>query len=229
MRNFNYKYNTNYFKNINTENKAYWLGFLYADGSINIRERSKTLELTLQEEDKNHLEKFIKDLEGNQVPKLKQVNLKGKVYNSYRVSVCSTEMCNDLITQGCLPNKSLILKFPKHLRNDLYKHFIRGYVDGDGSLSTRDRVVICGTYEFLDSLQDWCVENIPEYTKVAIRSDKRAKHYQLEKSYKQGRLLKKYLYENSTIYLDRKYNKAMPSFGAIQSDSLPSTKSTEQG
>ena len=46
-------------------------------------------------------------------------------------------MFNDLIKQGCVPNKSLILTFPnKHqVPKNLINHFIRGYFDGDGSIS----------------------------------------------------------------------------------------------
>ena len=45
-------------------------------------------------------------------------------------------MFNDLIKQGCVPNKSLILTFPNKYQvpKNLINHFIRGYFDGDGSI-----------------------------------------------------------------------------------------------
>ena len=60
-----YTYNENYFKIIDSEEKAYWLGFLYADGCItrfyrNEKLKSMSLELTLQSNDIEHLKKFLK-------------------------------------------------------------------------------------------------------------------------------------------------------------------------
>lgn len=43
-------------------------------------------------------------------------------------------MFGDLSKHGCVPNKSLILKFPTTLPNELVNDFIRGYFDGDGSV-----------------------------------------------------------------------------------------------
>lgn len=63
-------------------------------------------------------------------------------------------MCNDLISHGCVPNKSLILKPPK-IDNELINHFIRGYFDGDGCVSFNSKtkvyaVCILGTKEILE-------------------------------------------------------------------------------
>lgn len=209
MKIYKYTYNKHYFKNIDTEEKAYWLGFLFADGCINEKPKSKVLEIILAEEDKEHLNKFIYAIEGNQEPKLKQVKLNGKTYNSYRLSICCTELCNDLIKLGCLPRKSLILEFPKYsLPLNLYKHFIRGYVDGDGSISTRSRVSIVGTENFLNDIQDHFINELG-LTKINLNSKKGTNAKQYEKGNVQGKKILKYLYKDSNIYLDRKYNKAL--------------------
>ena len=44
------------------------------------------------------------------------------------------EICEQLISHGCLPNKSLILQLPNTVPNNLLRHFIRGYSDGDGTI-----------------------------------------------------------------------------------------------
>ena len=64
--------NYNYFDEIDTENKAYWLGFLFADGSIttpfrvnkdgSIKNGIYRIEISLKEDDKDHLDKFRKEL-----------------------------------------------------------------------------------------------------------------------------------------------------------------------
>ena len=47
--------NTCIFETIDTEEKAYWLGFLYADWCVSHYKTSKRVELALQEKDLNHL------------------------------------------------------------------------------------------------------------------------------------------------------------------------------
>lgn len=224
MQNFKYSYNKEFFKNIDSEEKAYWLGFLYADGCINERAKSQNLELTLCEQDKNHLYKLRQAINGDMPINLKQVKLKGKTFNSYRLQICSTDLCDDLITLGCVPNKSLLLQFPDFLEDELYKHFIRGYLDGDGCISTRCRISICGTYDFLADMQKHFIDKLG-VTEVSILSDKRRNHYQYERVGKNSLKILKYLYEDSKVYLDRKYDKAIAYLNSnIQSKSTMTNK-----
>ena len=93
----------NTFEKIDTEEKAYWLGFLYADGNVSNHENK--IELILAEKDVGHLEKFKRFL-----------NIKNKICyreatKAYRISFRSEKCKQDLIDKGCIPNKSLILKF----------------------------------------------------------------------------------------------------------------------
>ena len=88
-----------YFENIDTEEKAYWLGFLYADGSVGSAEDK--IELGLAEKDLKQIEKFKECL-----------GLKNKICyreatKSYRISFRSQSCKQDLIKQGCVPKKSL--------------------------------------------------------------------------------------------------------------------------
>ena len=78
-----YYYNKDFFNKIDTEEKAYWLGFLYADGCIVTRSKCKkvtpmSLELVLSSIDINHLYKFLNSLESNIEIKNKIVELNGK-------------------------------------------------------------------------------------------------------------------------------------------------------
>lgn len=106
-----YKYNKDYFNKIDTADKAYWLGFLYADGSINRyykneKLRSMTLEIGLADKDRNHLEKFKKCLDSN-IPIFERINkLKGKEYKSVRIQLNNTKICYDLCDLGCTPHKT---------------------------------------------------------------------------------------------------------------------------
>lgn len=63
-------------------------------------------------------------------------------------------MHDDLIKHGCIPNKSLKLKFPTTVPDKLIRHFVRGYFDGDGSIAkNEDRCTLISTQEFCDELK----------------------------------------------------------------------------
>lgn len=204
-----YKYNDDFFEIIDTEEKAYWLGFIYADGCINDRGKQKSLEITLQKQDRPHLVKFVNSIGGvtDQISE-KIVNLNGKSILAYRVSVNSTKMCNDLISHGATPRKSLILEFPTTVPKALLRHFIRGYLDGDGNIdSPRVRFSVLGTYSFLEDLQSHFELLGASKTKISQKKDNKA--YSFEKGGAESLLILNNLYINSTIYLDRKYLKAL--------------------
>lgn len=67
-KNYKYSLNENFFQEINTEEKAYWLGFLMADGCIlDQPQRSKRLTVALKEKDINILHKLNKSLERKKI------------------------------------------------------------------------------------------------------------------------------------------------------------------
>ena len=123
-----YNYDINYFKVINTEEKAYWLGFIYADGCITSDIRQQLI-IELCKQDRIILERFIDCINGN-----------NKIYEnkySYRLSICQKDFTNNLLNKGVFPKKSLLLEFPSTdiIPTQLIRHFIRGYFDGDGCIS----------------------------------------------------------------------------------------------
>lgn len=232
-----YNYNEKFFKNIDNEEKAYWLGFLYADGCItrfykNEKIRSMSLEITLQESDKDHLVKFLNSLESNVPIKNKKV----KNYNECRVVVNCTKMCEDLISNGCTPRKSLTLTFPDEniLKDDFIRHFIRGYFDGDGCVHYSKRMYfyknrnkeynqfsfVCsfvGTKDFLNSIKS--ILNKNGISSGAVYRKEGQKAYEFRIHGKDN--IKKYfdyLYNDSSIYMDRKYNKFISSFKDLNID-----------
>ena len=190
-----------YFDKINTEEKAYWLGFLYADGSISSKEDK--IELGLAEKDLHHIEKFKQSLQ-----------LSNKICyrastKSYRISFRSQSCKQDLINKGCIPKKSLILNFPTEEQVPFYllKHFIRGYFDGDGWFTnTPDcfQVGIIGTQDFIQGFLN-TVENINKTNKIfSVHRENGAKRY-IFGAYNDVLNFLNWIYKDSTIYLDRKY------------------------
>lgn len=196
------------FENISSEEQAYWLGFLYADGSLTYKENFPTryvVELSLQKNDKEHLEKFKLFMNSK-----RKIEFRERL-NAFRIIISSKKTCSDLIKLGCTPKKSLTLTFPneKQLPKKLINHFIRGYFDGDGHISLRKNtnglqtIQILGTKEFLESLVS--IKKI----NCSLKKDLRHKGntFYISLNVLDGTKLLKDMYQKSTIHLTRKYEK----------------------
>lgn len=191
--------NSNIFNKIDTEEKAYWLGFLYADGCVY---SNNTISLELSLKDKLHLEKFNKFL-------FKSKSIKE---DSHRVRCIfsDTQIFQDLNNLGVIPNKSLVLKFPDYnqVPKILIKHFIRGYIDGDGSIYITNNNINCsvlGTKEFLNQLIKEI--NLPKRTLYKNNKKNNTNCWFFQYSGKNCLKLINYLYRGCTIFLERKYIK----------------------
>jgi hypothetical protein len=150
-----YLVNHEYFTTIDTPDKAYWLGFYYADGFITrYREQNKYVGVTLKSTDIDHLEKLKLSMSCTYpIKTYKGKTSYGEVTYS-RLIVTSDQMFNDLIKLGVVERKSTILTYPPFdiVPENLEWHFIRGYFDGDGSFSKATKgymLKVCGTWEFL--------------------------------------------------------------------------------
>lgn len=129
-----YDYDESYFSRINTPDKAYWLGFIYADGFITKRANGNPVfGITLAESEP--LEKIKKAMKSNKpIGMYKKTNSYSNKSIEYKLAFCSKQLVEDLEKWGCVENKTFKLKFPDFLNENLIPHFIRGYFDGDGSV-----------------------------------------------------------------------------------------------
>jgi hypothetical protein len=213
-----YTFNQDYFEVINTAEKAYWLGFLFADGCVNIRYQKNgntkggSVSIQLQREDDYHLRNFVIELQGNMPVRHEIARCNGKEYETARLQIHSIKMCNDLINLGCVPRKSLVLEPPKHL-NEKYNHaFIKGYFDGDGCIgyypeakNSKMFLSIMGT----KTLLDWMFDLLERQGISSMRvKQSSSKTYQLE-IYGRSNMCKfyNYIYGKSTYVLERKNSK----------------------
>lgn len=199
------------FDNMNSEEQFYWLGFMYADG--NISHEGNRIEMRLSIKDKEHLEKFRKFL--NLTTEIRTGICNGNGF--CHLSVRNKHMWNTLNELGCTPRKSLTLQFPSlslFKRKENILHFIRGYVDGDGCLTTylnhtktsiRTELNLVGSESFLRSINK-LFKNVG-YIKNKSSENWNNKAYTLYFSNVPSRKIARYLYENATIYLNRKYEK----------------------
>lgn len=199
------------FDNIDTEEKAYWLGFIYADGYIqspNVKQFKYVFAIGLATVDISHLKKF------NSFVKCKTNKVRIDKYHQYGKekerciwSCANKHFWNALNNLGCVPNKSLILKFPK-INQELIRHFIRGYFDGDGTLGCYGKHLqpscsLVGTKDVLDNIANQL------FFTPTIYHHKGHKEETLTMSMASQKAIDfiNYIYKDSTIYLDRKYDK----------------------
>lgn len=208
-----YQLNENYFDIIDNEHKAYWLGFLYADGYHH--ELRYLIRLSLQETDGYILDSFANDLESTKPLYIEKPSKKGK-QNSKIIAITSKHMSCKIKELGIHQNKSFTIKFPtnKQVPDHLIHHFIRGYLDGDGwisiSKSQTYRLGFVGSKDFISQL---CLLLSQYFPHVHIHITHRMNNSNKEililgVNQLQAILdIADWIYKDATIYLDRKFNK----------------------
>ena len=213
-----YTLNHDFFKTIDNEEKAYWFGFLYADGYITQykkSENSKYIGVALNEKDINQLEKLKKVLEATYPINHYTTTSYGVLVNYVRLLITSKTMFHDLQTKGMVERKSLILKFPKSeiVQKHLIHHFIRVYFDGDGSFSRSKKHTaaytfkLCGTKQFLKEVGNQI--GFPN-RKLSKRHKNKKNNWCLEIGGRQQVMqIGQYMYKNATVCLERKYKRYM--------------------
>ena len=154
-----YSFNEHFFEKIDSEEKAYFLGLIFADGCIinDVKKYRYQVTLKLHIKDKHILESFIKSVKGEMnvwehgQREMVEVHFSGK------------KMVNDLINLGAVPNKTFTLQYPI-INESLEKHFLRGYFDGDGCIRVKvdkrdntkrgDLRIVSGSLHMLDKINE---------------------------------------------------------------------------
>ena len=213
MINRKYKINNSYFEKINTEEKSYLLGLLFADGHNDVNRSTITLALR----DKEHIEKIRKILYPMDDRPIYTIELSKQNKNwsdSYRLVICCKQMSDDLLELGMVNNKSFTIKIPNEIDNVLIPHFIRGYFDGDGYFSEyknkKDCVVgITGNKMMLNQFQEILeIKCGIHKTKMVTTSSSKNGIFKIQYGgIKNTNKIYKFIYENATIWLERKRNK----------------------
>ena len=208
-----YRVNQDFFEKIDTEEKAYWLGFLYADGCVRDFGNKVNVTIGLGKKDESHLEKFRKSIGGDMPIAHYKDSLTGE-YNP-KITVNCTKLGRDLIGHGCVPNKTYHKIRIPNIDKCLIRHFIRGYLDGDGWISIvnegknneRDVVGIVSYYS--DILEDF-QKVLSDYGIYSTINKKKSGNAYSLIIYRKDSIIKflRLMYDNSTFYLDRKYEKS---------------------
>lgn len=221
-----YNVNDNFFDVIDNQDKAYLLGLLYAEGCN--YEDTHRIKLELAKSDIEILEKVknILEFEGN----IKCYNNENvsfgtdreyKCQDSARLLINSKRLSEQLALKGCVKNKSCILTFPNEdiVKKELYNHFIRGYMDGNGGISywidnentghKKFQVNFCGSSDMIIKVANILGNKFNCCPAIVDRFPDRDNN-NLQFNICGNQVVKRildWIYENANIYMQRKYNK----------------------
>lgn len=201
---------TDYFNNIDTQEKAYYLGLLHADGSLGRRMKGNyeeiSISISLQEKDKEILEQFCLAV-GLSKERVRIFHSgRPNEQRSAQVYICQKNFTKDLVD---LKNSKIFEKIP----SELTRHFVRGFFDGDGSVFVRrnSKRVFYWAISFCcyGPITDYLVKNLPVTIKPS--RDKRSEDLYAVTTNKKENLVSlfNYMYEDSKIHLERKYIKCL--------------------
>lgn len=202
-----YEINEFFFDKIDTQEKAYIMGLLYADGYNDTSRNS--VNLGLKESDKHILEEINKMIQPSKPLQFVKIN-KQNCENQCRLVIANKHISQKIAEHGCMKAKTFLIEFPKWLNKDLTSHFVRGYLDGDGWVGKR-AISFVGTEEFLNKLTEIFK------TELNLNTHKRKRHkdrkhniYMLEiHGRKKCATLIDWLYNDAKIFLQRKFNAAI--------------------
>jgi intein-encoded DNA endonuclease-like protein len=210
LTNRRYEVNHNYFEIIDTEEKAYWLGFLYADGCVRKNKSGNQIVLKLSLKDENHLNLFKSNIESqHKVSYNRNYTTSKKGTPSFSdtcvIRISSNKLVEDLIRQGCEPRKTFTIDRP-NIDEKFYKHFIRGFYDGDGNFFYSEKTkmsvvtIVCASEKFREFLIE-VISKIPNIGK--IHEDKQKYTIKIVNIVGIVSFLD-YVYKESNIHLNRK-------------------------
>lgn len=212
-----YRLDKHYFDVIDSDNKAYILGLIFADGSL--AAKKKTFSISLVESDKDLL-KAVSNAIGYSGPLMyipaKTFSYRGKTYNGKaqnRLVVNCIEMYESLTRLGLMPNKSDKIRMPfPFVPSHLLRHFIRGFFDGDGGIKRHLRKArktvsyqahICSNAAFCTQLKDYIESILGFHCSVSHTKGKAA--YFVCGGNRQVEQFLDYLYFDAELFLIRKW------------------------
>ena len=199
-----YRVDEKYFETIDTEHKAYWIGFLMADGFV--RKDCNTWGMILHTKDKQILEQLKIDIQYSG-------SILDSCYNNKptsRILICSHKMTTNLICHGIIPRKTGKETLPSSIPKEYIKDFIRGFLDGDGCIYKRDKGIdFCSaSLNILYSIKKYVENELngKEYKIKTVRKESDIELFHYDVFGKTAIILANHIYKDATIYLQRKYD-----------------------
>jgi intein/homing endonuclease len=213
------EFNKGYFHEIDSELKAYLLGFIFADGWVthNTKQRNYEFGMELQSRDRCILEALNNELGGVHIishSNPTQRVICGRLTNighMDRLRVYSREFVEDLISHGIVPNKTHDCRIPSFPK-EFFFDFLRGYIDGDGCYSCKKNHIYMSLTCSSEDVLKWVQDVLKTYNiTTSVYKEKEYKYKLYCTSYESMKSLINCMYhKDCTLYLTRKYDKIKP-------------------
>lgn len=221
-------YDKNFFDSIDSEEKAYWLGFIMADGYTKLDKNNNPAQTTIEisKKDINLLDAFKKSIKSNYIIRERsRTTVTGKISEVCSITISSHHLTKQLVSYGVVPNKTYIGFINEEIFGDneeLIFHYLRGYSDGDGTINKNK-----GNYVFklvirsksiLNTITNWIKKYCNIDPKITIWENTYRLSIQNKKDYF---IFLEKLYKNANIYLDRKYQNYLSHIDCAVSEEKP--------
>lgn len=194
-----------YFAQIDTYDKAYFLGLIFTDG--NVGKNNNNLAITLNDQDSEILETFREKICNENPLKFTLRTDKEKPTREVEFHCKSADIKADLSKYGIVPQKTYTAK-PPVFQEPMQHHFIRGLIDGDGWISEKaHQLGFCGNEYAVTYVHDLFVDQLGVYNTKILHTGKHL--WQVTwASRKDIKKIGEYMYEDKgDCYLKRKYEK----------------------
>jgi hypothetical protein len=187
------------------------LGFIYADGYVG----KYKLSVHLGERDFGHIQKLLLFLGSSSMTRCySRGKAIGEVYSAY--------MSSRLSKLGIIVNRGRFDSTIVALSPEIYRHFIRGYVDGDGSLylcNEKPSLKVIGQTDIIRWIDNTLLQNLGVNRHLMCRTKSEKVVTVTYNGRLQAVAIANFLYDNSSIYLDRKFE-IYKSWKEIYSDGI---------
>ncbi len=190
--------NEDYFSKIDCPMKAYWLGWIMADGCVSTYANQYSLKIHISIEDRSLIDDFLNSI--GSTNKCKEKEYKGN--KSYYVSLTSKQMVCDLIRHGVVERKTGQENIPSSVPKEFMNDFIRGFFDGDGITDVvQNRSGFISSKNMLQNIQ----KEIGSNQKIHVANNSTAFYFLGGIGF--SKTLFNYLYDNPKYFLKRKYER----------------------
>ena len=207
-----YIINEKFFEKIDTQDKAYILGWIYSDGHNNTK--AGKLQISLQERDA-YILKFIK----NSLSYGGNIAIRERLSKNHRriavLCISNRKISNDLIKLGVNSNKSRVCSFPSESQvpNYLIHHFMRGFFEGDGWITLNKKLNhlawgIIGTEDFCTKFQNIINSALLLQPTKLIKTKSWVVRF-VKCGTNQVKKIMQFLYRDANMYLIRKFEKSL--------------------
>ena len=184
-----------FFDCIDTEEKAYFLGYIMADGNVSVTNNQYCLKIHISIQDKEIVDKFLESINSSNKATMRMNSA------SYYVSLTSVHMCKRLMELGVVPQKTGREYISDEIPKKLLHHYVRGVFDGDGitTIGKSKRSGFVGSINMITDILGELNENL---TIFDAGKNKKVVYFLGGKKF--SRKLYNYLYSDATIWLKRK-------------------------